>query len=126
MKKIQAKFNATVGTPVDENGVGLPRPVVYEIRCDHEGGLESQAFLEFRTGELIHQSFSPPAIKLQCGAPASFWPYSKYIMRHAVNIHNLTSSSVGSSTADPHISPEYRFTLRQPEIMDLGTFGCRC
>ena len=46
-KRIMAKFNALVGTPVDENGVALLRPKVRRLHRDHEGGLESRQFEAF-------------------------------------------------------------------------------
>ena len=38
-KRVIAKFNALVGTPVDERGVALARPTVRRLHRDHEGGL---------------------------------------------------------------------------------------
>ena len=41
-KRVMAKFNALVGTPVDERGVAISRPRVRRLHRDHEGGLESR------------------------------------------------------------------------------------
>ena len=56
------------------------------------------------------------------GAPAAYWPH---IINHTVNWHNAAPCAVGSSTADPHISPHQRLTFKQPSCMDLAVFGCR-
>ena len=37
----------------------------------------------------------------------------------------MVPGSVGSSSADSLISPHQRFTLKQPNIMNLPSFGCR-
>ena len=42
-----------------------------------------------------------------------------------IDVHNSTIGSVGSSSADPHITPHQRLTLRQPKIMDIASFGCQ-
>ena len=56
-----------------------------------------------------------------CNAPKSLWPH---LIENAVNVHNSTISSCGSSLADPHITAHQRLTRVQPNIMDLATFGC--
>ena len=143
-KRIMAKFNALVGTPVDENGVALLRPKVRRLHRDHEGGLESRQFEAFRAHELLYSTTSAPhdhdlnpiaestinvistlatAYKSQSNAPIGFWPE---ILRYAVDWHNSApQASVGSSTADPQISSHQRFTLKQPKVMDLAAFGAR-
>jgi hypothetical protein len=40
-------------------------------------------------------------------------------------VHNVTSDTTGSSSADSTITAEHRFTHRLPSIMHLATFGCR-
>ena len=144
VKKIIAEFNATVGTPTDEDGKPMARPTVRRLHRDHEGGLESRGFEAFRADASLHSTTSAPhdhdlnpiaestihvlddaatAMRSQCGAPISFWPE---LMLHAVNWHNASSSSsIGSSTSDPGISCYQRFRLTQPRVMDLGTFGSR-
>ena len=139
-----AEFDAMAGTKTDDNGNLLgPRPRIREIRSDHEGGLTSHNFDNFRAARSIHSSKSPPhdhdlnpisesiihtintkatAIRSDSGAPASFWPY---IINHCVDIHNSSPTSVGSSSADPDISPHQRLTFHQPKIMDIATFGSR-
>ena len=57
-KRVIAKFNALVGTPVDERGVALARPTVRRLHRDHEGGLESKQFEAFRAAELLHSTTS--------------------------------------------------------------------
>ena len=143
-KRVMAKFNALVGTPVDENGVALTRPTVRRLHRDHEGGLESKQFESFRANELLYSTTSAPhdhdlnpiaestinvistlatSYKSQSNAPIGFWPE---IIRYAVDWHNSApQASVGSSTADPQISAHQRFTLKQPKIMDLAAFGAR-
>ncbi len=142
-KRVIAKFNATVGTALDEHGAPMTRPRVFELRSDHEGALTSGYFKEFRAEESLHSSMSAPndhdangiaestirvidslatSMKSLCGANASFWPY---LFRHAVDVHNATCTTTGSSTADGQLTAEQRFTLRQPSLMDLATFGCR-
>ena len=141
-KRVIAKFNATVGVETDELGVPKPRPQVYEIRSDHEGALTSYYFEAFRSEESIHSSMSPPhdhdlnpiaeatirvidrlaaAMRALCGAPLGLWPY---LFRHAVDVHNATCTATGSAVSDGQLTAEQRFTLRQPSIMDLCTFGC--
>ena len=139
-----AEFDAKAGTPVDDQGKALhARPRIVEVRRDHEGKLESHAFVEFRAENSIHSTASPPhdhdlngiaervirtidevatAMSQQAGAKVGFWPE---IINHAVNWHNVMPCAVGSSTADPNISPEQRLTLRQPKCMDLATIGSR-
>ena len=43
-----AKFAAEVETKVDANGIPIERPKVFEVRRDHEGGLESHYFEAWR------------------------------------------------------------------------------
>ena len=141
-KRAIAKFNALVGVPVDEEGKPISRPTVRRLHRDHEGQLESSTFETFRANASLHSTTSPPndhslnpiaestirtidvlatTYARQCGAPPGFWPEA---VRHAVDFHNSSPTSVGSSTADASISPYQRFTLKQPKIMDLCTFGC--
>ena len=141
-KRAIAKFDALVGIPVGEDGKPLARPRVRRLHRDHEGQLESFTFDDFRANASLHSTTSPPhdhnlnpiaestirtidvlatTFARQAGAPPGFWPEA---FRHAVDFHNSSSStSVGSSTADSNISPYQRFTLKQPKIMDLCTFG---
>lgn len=142
-KRVIAKFNSTVGVPVDETGKPAPRPVVRTLRRDHEGGAESAAFAEFLEGERVHSPAAPPgdhdfngivertlsvveeiatAMKKQSNAPVAFWPW---IIRHAINVRNNVLSAVGSSTADATQTASHRFTLRLSQCMKLGPFGCR-
>ena len=112
------------------------------LHRDHEGQLESFTFNDFRASASLHSTTSPPhdhnlnpiaestirtidvlatTLAQQAGCPPGFWPEA---YRHAVDFHNSSSStSVGSSTAESNISPYQRFTLKQPKIMDLCTFG---
>lgn len=134
-----ARFNATVGVAVDETGAPKNRPKVTEIRSDHEGGLLSSSFDEFREKNGIHSSMSPPydhdlnpisestihvidwltsSLRAFSGAPVGFWPY---LFRHAVDIHNSINGKIGSSPGDPLLSPHHRFTLQAPRVMDLAT-----
>ena len=139
-----AEFDAKAGTPVDDQGKALhARPRITEVRRDHEGKLESHEFNAFRAENSIHSTASPPhdhdlngiaeriirtidevatAMSQQAGAKIGFWPE---IINHAVNWHNVMPCAVGSSTADPNVSPEQRLTLRQPRCMDLATIGSR-
>ena len=141
-KRAIAKFDALVGIPVGEDGKPLSRPRVRRLHRDHEGQLESFTFDDFRAKASLHSTTSPPhdhnlnpiaestirtidvlatTFAQQAGAPSGFWPEA---FRHAVDFHNSSSStSIGSSTADSNISPYQRFTLKQPKIMDLCTFG---
>ena len=59
-KRVIAKFNALVGTPVDESGVALQRPRVRRLHRDHEGGLESYKFEAFRAAERLYSTSSAP------------------------------------------------------------------
>ncbi len=59
-KRIIAKFNALVGTPIDENGTALARPRVRRLHRDHEGGLESRQFESFRAEEQLYSTTSAP------------------------------------------------------------------
>ena len=141
-KRAIAKFDALVGVPTGEDGKPLARPKVRRLHRDHEGQLESAIFEKFRAEASLHSTTSPShdhnlnpiaestirtidvlatTFARQAGAPPGFWPEA---FRHAVDFHNVSSStSVGSSTADANISPYQRFTLKQPKIMDLCTFG---
>ncbi|MGA0059339.1 MAG: reverse transcriptase domain-containing protein [Planctomycetota bacterium] len=141
--RIIAAFNATVYTPVDEHGRAMARPRVRTIHSDREGKLMSKYFLEFCASENVHHTTSPPhdhdlnpiaeriiglisevaaAVRLATDASPRLWPW---IICYVVDWHNSMVSSVGSSSADSHISPHQRFTLRQPSVMDLAAFGCR-
>ena len=143
VKKIIAAFNATVGTPVDDDGRALPRPKVRIVHSDREGKLMSKHFEAFRAAALIHHTTSPPhdhdlnpiaeraigsisetatAIRAACDAPVGFWPE---IIAYAVDWHNALPSAVGSSSADAALTPHQRLTLRPPSVMDLASFGCR-
>ena len=138
-----AAFNATVGTPVDSHGRALERPRVRQVHSDREGKLMSHMFKAFCAHEHVHHTTSPPhdhdlnpiseraigaisetaaAIRLDAGASPRLWPH---IISHAVNWHNSTIGSVGSSTNDSNISPHQRLTLRPPHVMDLASFMCR-
>ena len=142
---IIAAFDASVGVPVDESGRALPRPRVRHLHSDREGKLMSQMFLDFRADASLHHTTSPPhdhdlnpiaervigvisetasAIRAtrNFGAPSGYWPW---MIAYAVDWHNATIGSVGSSTADASITPHQRFTLRPPRVMDLPAFGCR-
>ena len=143
-KRVIAKFNSLVGTPVDEQGVAINRPKVRRLHRDHEGALDSGKFEAFRASELLHSTTSAPhdhdlnpisestinvistlatSYKSHSGAPIGFWPE---IIRYAVDWHNSApQASIGSSTADPQISPTQRFQLKQPKVMDLVAFGAR-
>ena len=142
-KLIVAAFEATVGVPVGEDGKPLrDRPRVRIAHSDREGGLLSNAFKEFRADAKLHQTFSPPhdhdlnpiaervigviseaatAVLHASHATPWLWPH---IIGYVVDWHNSTVGAVGSSTADANISPYQCFTLRQPHVMDLATFGC--
>ena len=143
IKRCIAAFNATVGTPIDEEGQPLPRPTVRTVHGDREGKLMSHAFRAFRSSELIHHTTSPPhdhdlnpiaertiglisetaaAIKDSTDAPTRLWPW---LVAYAVEWHNSTVSSVGSSPADVNVSPHQRLTGRPPRVMDLASFGSR-
>ena len=67
-------------------------------------------------------SDSATAAKLLSNAPVSFWPQ---LVSNAVDIHNVTTCALGSSTSDSQISAYQRFTLKQPKCMDLLAFGSR-
>lgn len=136
-KRVISKFEALVGVPVDESGIPSERPHVFEIRSDHEGGILSGNFEAFRLERGIHLSLSPPhdhdlnpiaeatirsidrlaaVFRAQSNAPVGFWPY---IMRHAVDVHNSTKRECGTSPASDLLSPDQRFTLRLPKVMDF-------
>ena len=138
-----ARFNKLVDGGVDDDGRPLPKPTVTLIRSDHESALESHQFAAFRADLGIGTEMSPPydhdlnpiaerAIGVVStlattmrdfgSAPVGVWPW---LIEHAVNVHNSTTSEVGSSVADPAISCHQRLTRTQPSIMDLGTFGAR-
>jgi hypothetical protein len=141
IKRIIAAFNATVGTPIDADGHALERPKVRELHSDREGKLMSKAFLEFRGDASLHHTTSPPhdhdlnpiaeriiglisenasTIKLDSDAPTRRW---RHLISYAVDWHNATITSAGSSSASEQISPCQRFTLRPPSVMDLAAFG---
>ena len=106
----------------------------------------SHSFRDFRaggSGSIFHHTTSPPhdhdlnpiaeriiglisenaaAIRIDSNADPRLWPW---IIAYAIDWHNATVSSVGSSTADATITPFQRFTLRPPQVMDLASFGCR-
>ena len=138
-----AAFEATVGTPTDENGRALPRPRVRELHSDREGKLMSHEFKDLRAKYPLHHTVSPPedhdlnpiaeriigvisetatAVRAGAHAPPGFWPWA---IAYAVDWHNASITSVGSSTADANLTPHQRFTLRPPRVMDLASFGCR-
>ena len=141
--RVFANFTAKVGVPVDEHGVPRERPHVRTLHSDHEGQLESKAFKQLKADMLLHSDMSPPhdhnlnpiaeriigvidtlavAFKEQGQIPDSLWPY---IIRHAVDVHNASVSSIGSSSANAQISAYQRLTLRQPSVMDLAPPGVR-
>ena len=138
-----AAFDATVGTTLDDDGRPHPRPRARVLHSDREGGLISNAFREFRANAGLHHTTSAPhdddlnpiaeriiglisemaaAIRIDSHAPARLWPW---IIAYAVDWHNASITSVGSSTSNANISPFQRFTLRLPSVMDLASFGCR-
>ena len=142
-KRIIAAFDATVATPVDDAGRPLPRPRVREVHSDREGGLISHYFLDFCAAASVHPTTSPPhdhdlnpiaertiglisetasAIKEATDAPVRLWPW---LITYAVDWHNATISSAGSSSADVNITPHQRLTHRPPRVMDLAAFGSR-
>jgi hypothetical protein len=141
--RVKAHFEATVGTPTDDDGKSLGRPKFKELRTDHEGGLMSHGFAAFREESGIHLSLSPPhdhdlnpiaertiavidtlatAMRDQAEAPIGYWPW---FINNAVEVHNAAPNSAGSSTADVHASPFERITLTKPKIMDLCVPGSR-
>ena len=96
VKRCLAAFDATVGTPVDDNGRPLARPRVRAYHSDREGKLMSHAFREFRAASSLHHTTSPPhdhdlnpiaeriiglisetaaAIRLSSGADPRLWPW---------------------------------------------------
>ena len=144
-----SRFNVLANAGTDADGHPLPKPTVKVIRSDHEGALESKLFESFRSEFGIAgggPNMSPPhdhdlnpiaercigvisanacAARSHSNAPASMWPW---LIENAANIHNSTVSSsadIGSSTADPLVTPYQRLTMTLPSIMDLATFGCR-
>ena len=142
-KRAMAKFDALVGVPTDDDGKPLERPRVRSLHRDREGQYESHGFKAFQADHSLYSTTSAPydhdlnpiaestinvidtmatKFKLQSNAPVGFWPEA---IRHAVNWHNASSTSVGSSSADPAISAHQRFTGKLPKIMDLCTFGAR-
>jgi hypothetical protein len=142
VSRIIGRFNTLVNSGCDDDGKPLPKPAVTVIRSDHEGALESKLFDSFRADMAIDSIMSPPddhdlnpiaertigvisnlacCIRGHSAAPVSLWPH---LLEHAVNIHNSTSSSCGTSTADTMITAHQRLSRVQPSIMDLGTFGC--
>ena len=141
-RSVIAEFDAIVGVTLGSDGHPLPRPRVTKIHSDHEGGLESTAFVEFAGRSGRHQTFSPPhdhdlnpiaervigvisehaaAVRDHCKAPPGFWPH---LIRNSVNIHNAIEGEVGSAPADRKLSPVQRLTHKPPKLMDLATFGC--
>ena len=62
------------------------------------------------------------AIRSASNASADLWPW---LIKYAVDWHNSMAGAVGSSTADPLVSPTQRLTQRQPAVMDLAAFLCR-
>jgi len=143
-KRVMAEFNATVGTPVLEDGSTGVKPTVRELRSDHEGGLESHHFHAFKGDASLHSTMSPPhdhdlnpiaertigvidtlatSMKSLSGAKGNgFWPY---FVRNAVDVHNATDTHVGTSLADSLVSSEQRFSLKRPSVMDLLPIGAR-
>ena len=143
VKRALAAFDATVGVRLDEHGRPLPKPRVKAVHGDREGELMSHAFKEFRSTEYLHHTTSPPhdhdlnpipervighiseraaSIRIHSGSSPRLWPW---IIAYAIDWHNASAGSVGSSTADANVSPYQRFTLKPPAIMDLASFGCR-
>ena len=141
--QIISRFNAMVNAGCDDQGRPLPKPRVKVINSDHEAALESKFFESFRTSLSVASTMSPPhdhdlnpiaersigviselacAIRSHSNAPASVWPH---LIEHAVNIHNSTSSSCGTSMADPIVSAHQRLTRTQPSAMDIASFGCQ-
>ena len=136
-RRVVAHFDATVGTPTDDQGKPLERPRVLHLRTDHEGGLMSYGFAAFREDKGIHLSLSPPhdhdlnpiaertigvidtlatAIADQCKAPIGYWPW---LLAHAVEVHNCAAAgSVGSSTADVHASAFERARADGAQIIE--------
>ena len=142
-ERVIANFNATVATRTDESGKPFSRPRVRELRFDHEGGLMSYGFAAFREREGLHLSLSPPhdhdlnpiaeraigvidtlatTMREQAKGPIGYWPW---FINNAVEVHNATISSTGSSTADSVSTPFQNFTHTQPKVMDLCTLGSR-
>ena len=140
--RIIGRFNSMVNVGSDADGKPLPKPSVTVIRSDHEGALESNLFESFRADIGIHSEMSPPhdhdlnpiaervigvvsdlacGIRGHSGAPCGLWPH---IIEHAVNIHNSTDSTCGTSMANSQVSAHQRLTLSQPSVMDLASFGC--
>ena len=142
-ERVLARFNSRVGVPLDEDGKPGARPSVRRLHRDHEGKLESHAFDTFRGQRRLDTSASPPhdhnlnpiaerairtideaatAMFAFSGASVGFWDDH---VNHAVNWHNVSSSSIGTSVADAQLSPHQRFTLKQPSCMELCTIGAR-
>ena len=142
-KLVIAEFCATVGVPMTPDQITLEKPRVFSIHSDHEGGYLSHYFADFRADTLLHHTMSPPhdhdlnpiaekvigdlsalsrTFKLSSNCPSGFWPY---MIVNAVNWHNETNGSTGSSSASEQLSPHQNFTLKQPNGMDLPAFGCR-
>ena len=61
-------------------------------------------------------------IRIHSGAPPTMWPW---LIAYAVDWHNATIGSAGSSTADVYSTPHMRLTHRPPQVMDLPAFGCQ-
>ena len=142
-KRVLAKFEATVSVRTDEHGKPISKPKVYHLARDREGAYESHDFKDFRAEHGLHSTSSAPddhdlnpiaestirvidslatKYRLQSGAPVGFWPE---LFRHAIDWHNASPTSTGTSTSDPAITAIQRFTGKRPPVMDLCTFGSR-
>jgi hypothetical protein len=143
IRRIRAAFIATVGVRLDSEGKPLPRPDPRVIQSDREGKLMSHFFKSFCADSVLHHTTSPPhdhdlnpiaeriigliaenstALLYASGLPVRLWPW---IIAYAVDWHNSTVCSVGSSPADANITPHQRFTHRPPRVMDLMSLGAR-
>ena len=141
LSRIISRYNSMVNVGSDADGKPLPKPAVTVIRSDHEAALESKLFDSFRAELGFDSKMSPPydhdlnpiaeraigvasglacSIRGHSNAPVGVWPH---IIEHAVNVHNSTSTSCGTSMADPSLSAHQRLTRTQPSVMDLATFG---
>ena len=141
LSRIISRYNSMVNVGCDVDGKPLPKPAVTIIRSDHEAALESKLFDSFRANLGIDSKMSPPydhdlnpvaeraigvisglacSIRGHSNASVGVWPH---IIEHAVNIHNSTSTSCGTSMADSSLSAHQRLTRTQPSVMDLATFG---
>ena len=143
VKRVAATFDAKVGQAIDENGRALPRPRVRWVHSDREGKLISAVFRQLAADKSWLHTVSPShdhdlnpiaertigliaersvATRLAANADARLWPWT---VNYVVEWHNASVTALGSSTADATATPYQRFTLRQPSVMDLATFGCR-